>query len=450
MAHTEARPRHRRRVLILDDDPTGTQTASDISVLLRIGKDELDSLFAGPEQAAYVLTNSRSLSSDHALGLLRRVRRDAQAAAAARGESVAFILRGDSTLRGHVFDEISVFATEDSISLLVPAYPDAGRVTVDGIHYMTVDGRRVPVAQTEFARDPIFGYRSLRMSDWVTEVGGGTNTINASLSDLRGRGASWLASLLLAAAPGTVVVPDAETNDDLELILDGLLRAEAAGRRIVVRSAAPLASLRIGLSERRIEPGELDVGSSVLLICGSHTESSTRQLARLSEQTGVDPVFVPADLIDAADPAPTVARISAQISDGLHANSLTILATERIRRVEHQTLPAATMMMDSIVSIAQSVRDTVSAVICKGGITSAAIAKDGFDAGTAYVRGQVAGGVALWELPLRDRTIPYVVVPGNVGDDYTLARLVAELRSSDPGVTSGLAVRSTADGRPGS
>jgi uncharacterized protein YgbK (DUF1537 family) len=419
-----------RRVLILDDDPTGTQTASDVDVMLKIGEAEFDAFFASAQRCIYILTNSRSLNSEDAVSLLEQIRRQARAAATRSGESVAFILRGDSTLRGHVFDEVAVFSTDDSVTLLVPAYPDAGRVTLDGVHYMTVHGRRIPVARTEFARDPVFGYRSIRMVDWVAEVGGGTNASCVPLADLRHGGAAGLASLLLAAPAGAVLIPDVETDSDLAVIVDGLLRAEARGRDVVVRSAAPLASMRTGLAPRRIDPYEVEAGSSILVVCGSHTRSSTRQLSLVGEATGAEPIVVPSRLIDDPNPQPALEHIATQVLASLEQNPVTILATQRLRRREHQTLPAAARMMHGLVSIAARVKTEASAVVCKGGITSAAIAKEGFGATTARVLGQVADGVAIWELPLQERTIPYIVVPGNIGDDDTLADLITGLMPS--------------------
>ncbi|MFW1012928.1 four-carbon acid sugar kinase family protein, partial [Vibrio parahaemolyticus] len=52
---------------------------------------------------------------------------------------------------------------------IVPAFPDAGRVTIGGIHYMREGDDLRPVGETEFARDATFGYRSSALTAWVEE-----------------------------------------------------------------------------------------------------------------------------------------------------------------------------------------------------------------------------------------------------------------------------------------
>src|SRR5579875_1561803 len=100
----------RRRVVILDDDPTGTQTVADVEVILHPSLDAYRQFFAGPDRAIYVLTNSRSLNREGATGLVARIRDEVRLAAREARAGVAFLLRGDSTLRGHVFAEIDVLA----------------------------------------------------------------------------------------------------------------------------------------------------------------------------------------------------------------------------------------------------------------------------------------------------------------------------------------------------
>ncbi|WP_127933872.1 four-carbon acid sugar kinase family protein [Nonomuraea polychroma] len=221
-----------RRVIVLDDDPTGTQAAAGVPVLLDLDAALPDS---GP---CYVLTNSRALEEAEAVRLVRRLR--------ARFGPAEYVLRGDSTLRGHVFAEADALGAADGVLLFVPAYPGIGRVTVGGVHYVVVSGRRVVAADTEFAADPVFGYTARTMAGWAMEVGGREATTVALDAVRRGD----LAGIFRRAAPGSVVVPDVETDDDLAAIsaaLDDVTTAAGAGRLpVVLRCAAPLAALRAG------------------------------------------------------------------------------------------------------------------------------------------------------------------------------------------------------------
>ena len=51
-----------RRLVVLDDDPTGTQTVAGLPVLTRWAEDDLRWAFGQQVAAFFVLTNSRSLA----------------------------------------------------------------------------------------------------------------------------------------------------------------------------------------------------------------------------------------------------------------------------------------------------------------------------------------------------------------------------------------------------
>jgi DNA-binding FadR family transcriptional regulator/uncharacterized protein YgbK (DUF1537 family) len=415
-----------RRVLVLDDDPTGTQTVSDVEVMLRPSLPHYRRFFAGRDRAAYVLTNSRALPVEEAVALVLRIKAEAELAAAESAQEVAFVLRGDSTLRGHVFAEMDVFATEDSVGLFVPAFPEGGRTTVDGVHYLDSGDGRVPVARTEFARDTIFGYRSERLVDWVAEVGGGRGAVSVPLEELRRRGPEAVAQALLEASPGTVVLPDAETREDVEAIASGLLDAEEGGRRVVVRSGSTFAAIRAGLGAAEVWSVGLGARARVLVVCGSHTAAGSRQLEGLVSRTH-DPVVVPTGELLDGGPGAIVPGLVRRLAHDLESNRLAILATERIRRPEHGDLAAGARVMAAVTAAVAGVADRCDAVISKGGITSAQVATDGLSALSARVRGQLEPGVSLWDLSLTDgRRLPYAVIPGNVGHDDTLLDVAAK------------------------
>jgi len=75
-----------------------------------------------------------------------------------------------------------------------------------------------------------------------------------------------------------------------------------------------------------------------------------------------------------------------------------------------------------------------SVLLVKGGITSAVTLKVGVGAAEAEVLGPVEPGVSRWGAHWPDGApLDYLVVPGNVGDDDLLARLVDGIvRGSSP------------------
>ena len=228
------------RVVVLDDDPTGTQGVAGLPVVLNPGADTLrrtTQQWSGP---LWVLTNTRAMPAAAAVGLVRQIAADVRAVA---GPGTQLVLRGDSTLRGHVLAEIDALSPAGSVALFVPAFLDQGRVTVAGVHYVTVGGRRVPVAQTEYARDPEFGYRTSDLVEWVGEQEPGRPAAGMPLDVLRAGGPAALADLLVAAPDRCVVVPDAETTGDLEIIAAAWAQAQSRGRPVVLRCAATMASV---------------------------------------------------------------------------------------------------------------------------------------------------------------------------------------------------------------
>src|ERR687885_174981 len=154
------------KTVVLDDDPTGTQSASGVEVLL-VSDAELLTAALQRADSVYVQTNSRAIDEAAAVALVSRVRDDALEAGRRLDESIRFVLRGDSTLRGHVFAESEAFLDEDAVLLFVPAFPAGGRTTVDGVHRVLVDGVPVPAAETEYADDPVFPFRNSRLTDYV-------------------------------------------------------------------------------------------------------------------------------------------------------------------------------------------------------------------------------------------------------------------------------------------
>lgn len=410
------------RIVVLDDDPTGTQAAENVPVVFDYSVACLrETLHANP--ACYVQTNTRAMSQASAVALVRDVRAAAIEACDSLGVRARFVLRGDSTLRGHIFAETDVFCRPDSVILFAPAFPAGGRTTVEGVQRVRVDGRDVDAVDTEFARDPVFGYRSRTMRDYVAEIGAGRLTRIVPLSRLRAGGPDILARELISAPAGAVVVPDSVTNDDVGVVFNGLVAAWKQGRDVVVRGAAPIAALCAGaLSDGLLSAPPEGVAGPVLVACGSHTAATTEQLVQLAN-AGHRLVSIDTDKA-LSDPRSEILRVSRVAARSPLRTGVVVIATGRDRRTEHGTLAHGASVMKVLTGVVASVADEFGTVVAKGGITSAAVATDGLGARRAWVRGQLLPGVSLWDLESRLGNLPYAVVPGNVGGADTLIRLL--------------------------
>ncbi|MGK9149110.1 hypothetical protein KXS11_15870 [Plantibacter flavus] len=412
------------KTIILDDDPTGTQSASGVDVLLEWDAGLLEQTLRDAD-AVYLLTNTRAVSEAEAVALLERTRDDAEEAGRRLGEHLHVVLRGDSTLRGHVFPETAVFAGEGSVIVFVPAFPEGGRTTVDGMHLVRVGDTILPAHETEYAEDPVFPFRSGFLPDYVREQSG-RDARRFDLDDVR-TGASAFRTALREAAPGSVLLPDAATGDDVRVIARAITEAWADGADVVVRSASPLAAAIAGVeSDGLLEHPLLAAPTSTLLVCGSHTVGATRQLEAVEAVFGAA-LPVPTDEA-LQDAEATGSRIAEATHRRLLDTGFAAISSERVRDAAHNTLEHGERVMVALTTATAALRSAVEVVVSKGGITSAEVARLGLGARRARVLGQVLPGVSVWSLVTPEgQEKLYVVVPGNVGDPATLVDVLASL-----------------------
>lgn len=417
------------KTVVLDDDPTGTQSASGVRVLLKTSA-ELIAQALGDEDSVYVQTNSRALDEAQAVVLVERLKAEVEEAAKQLGTEVQFVLRGDSTLRGHVFAETDVFLSDDAVMLFVPAFPAGGRTTVHGVHLVQRGDEQVPAHQSEYAHDPVFPFQSGVLTEYVREK---SNRAPVHIPQEVVRSGD-LAEAFERAPAGSVILPDAETERDIVAIAAAVQTARRAGKDIVVRSASPLAAVLAGVgSDRLLEGPLIDEYPRVLLVCGSHTDGATRQLAEVEKGWG-EPVILPTDEA-LQNPTAAAARVTQAVRTRLVRSPLAVLTTERRRKGEHGTLEHGARIMEALTCSVRSLLPDVEVIIAKGGITSAEVARIGAGAASARVMGQLLPGVSVWRMCDRTgRELLYVVVPGNVGSDRTLVDVLAALRLSGQGL----------------
>lgn len=408
-----ARPGAPTRTVVIDDDPTGTQSASGVRVLFSWSTAELRDALRDAE-SVYVLSNTRAEDELTAVAIVSEIRDNARAAAAELGARVRFVLRGDSTLRGHVFAEADQLMTPGAVMLFVPAFPAGGRTTVDAVHYLEVDGVPTPVSETEFADDPVFGFENAHLAKYVREKSSRV-PVHVPLDEVRSGG---LPDVLRHAPAGAVVLPDVVTDDDVVRIAEAVTAVDAA-RDVVVRSGAPLAAALAGVTSDAAYAPAGPPPARTVLVCGSHTAAATAQLRRLEEEWG--PVLTLDTDAAMADPAAAGRELASRATLRLDEARLVAVASERQRRASHGTLDHGRKVMDALVACVAELATRADLVVSKGGITSAEVARVGIGSPSALVRGQVLAGVSVWQVHDEGgRELDMVVVPGNVGADTTL------------------------------
>ncbi|WKK70648.1 four-carbon acid sugar kinase family protein [Rathayibacter oskolensis] len=452
-AEAVARTRTERTpiLIVLDDDPTGTQSVAELPVLTAWSEDDLRWALQTGAPAVYVLTNTRSLAPGTAAALTREIVASTLAASRALEVPVAFVSRSDSTLRGHFpleTDEIAAAVGSVDAVILVPAFPDAGRVTIGGVHYMRGAEGLQPVAETEFARDSTFGYAHSDLREWVEEKTAGQwpaeRVVSLDLGTIRA-GAEAIAAVLAPLTGGVPVVVDAVTENDLRLLALGLAAAEEAGARLLYRVGPPFVRARIGqevhapLTAAEIFPEEApaDTARGGLVVVGSHVGLTSRQLARLAA-TGTLSAVLEIDVDAAVDPSRAPAHLASLVEEAARAlgdGDVAVHTSRSLRRTDdpQESLDISRRVSAAVVEVVQGVlaRLRPRFVIAKGGITSSDVASKGLSVRRAIVRGPMLPGiVSLWE-PVDGPAagIPYIVFAGNVGDDDSLAQVAAILRA---------------------
>ena len=438
------------KVVILDDDPTGTQTIHDLPVLTHWSVESLVAELAGEYPGFFILTNSRSLPEEEAIALAEEIGRALAEASRLAGVRAVVISRSDSTLRGHFPAEVDAVARSMGKGrlpyVLIPFFLEGGRLTVNDIHYVQEGDRLIPAAMTPFARDAAFGFTSSDLKAWVEEKTGGAiageAVVSLALDEIRGGDVEALVEKLLRVGPGGAVIVNCVSYRDLEVVVMALLAAEAKGAEFLYRTAASFVRSRLGIEAGvgLLDPERLVSASphGGLMVIGSYVPKTGRQIEALLALTSVAPVEVAvARLLDDdsrdAEIAAVTTRVDALLGGGLDV----ALFTSRhliTGRDSVDSLAIGKTVSDSLISIVGGLVVQPRYLVAKGGITSSDVATRGLGVKRAMVIGQAQPGVPAWRLGGETRYpgMTYIVFPGNVGDDEALARLARDLAKGNP------------------
>ncbi|AHK29122.1 hypothetical protein OPAG_02176 [Rhodococcus opacus PD630] len=445
---TDRLMRSHRRVLVLDDDPTGSQTAAGVPIATDFSPESIEWALREATPTAFVLTNARALDENTARELTRSIAQTASTVADRLGLQLSLISRSDSTLRGHfpvdvdVLTEVSAAGTPHAL-VLCPAYPAAGRITRHGRHLVRSGPGWVPVGETTYARDATFGFSASTLPDWVQERSHGrwaaTDITIISVTDIR-HGPEHISRLIGATASTldpTPVCVDAETEADLDVIAAALERCEKDGIRTIVRCGPSLARARGGLPHsNRISPEHLraaldpTTGPHGLVVAGSHVDLTTTQLRHLDDLTTVE--LSTADVVDAATRDAAIDRAVTECVSAL-ALSDVVLRTSRDVAVgvdEDDSLSIAATVAQALSTASSAVVAATPPrwVVAKGGITSADVITKVLRLHRAKVLGPILDGIVpVWVAESASGPL-CVVFPGNVGGPQSLREVVTVLR----------------------
>ncbi len=434
------------KLIVIDDDPTGSQTVHSCLLLTRWDVETLIYALQDESPLFFILSNTRSMDAARAASVTREIcvsLRGALDELNNQGWKITPIVvsRSDSTLRGHYPVETDIIAQElgpFDAHFMIPAFFEAGRFTRGNIHYLLADGKPVPVHETEFAGDSVFGFSTSCMPDYVEEKTRGR--IKAAqvqcftLDEVRGNCRHRLRQL----SGNVCCVVNCETLDDLNHFAGQLHAAMQDGKRFFFRSAASLLTALARLPAQPVKAE--DMGCYVrdqkpgVIVIGSHIAKTSAQLAHLQQHTGVQSILVNVERLNVSAShwaelaAPYVNSIVRQI-DAAHAHGKTVaIYTSRAELkfpTQAERLAFGERVSAFLMEIVQRLPRTIGFLISKGGITSNDVLSAGLDLRQSRVLGQIITGCSVIRCPANHGlfpNLPVVIFPGNVGDETALVK----------------------------
>ncbi|MBR1548084.1 MAG: hypothetical protein IJ637_05100 [Prevotella sp.] len=405
------------KMVVLDDDPTGIQTVHGCLLITQWDEESVRQGFADAEPFFYILTNTRAMTRDEAERVTREAMEMVVRVNADYGYRLIVVSRSDSCLRGHFPLETDVmrdclvrhgYAVAPKTPFC-PAFIEAGRVTIGGVHYMSDGERLVPVSETEFARDNVFAYHTSVLRDYISEKG---------------------------ANPDDYIIVNAQTYDELRAfaatILGGttahdcVLGSLAARQAVVIRSSSSLPKTISGIGDQPLLDRSILQQQGVgCFVVGSHVKKTTLQLECLLQAEGTCAIEVDVQRI-LDDPAALMLETQDIIRQVVEQRLTPVIYTSRqeIRLDDaDQRQHLGQRVSDFLVAVVRQLPFTPSYLVGKGGITSHDILTKGLGIRSARVLGQIVASVPC----VMARYFPYIIFPGNVGTESSLREVFLKL-----------------------
>lgn len=430
-----------KSIIILDDDPTGTQTVYNLPIVTSWSLSVLEEEFQ-KSPIFFILTNSRSLQVDEANELAETIGERLQTLSKKYNKELVVVSRGDSTLRGHYPNEVDALADglrlQSATHILAPAFFEGGRFTFNDVHYVKEGEEFIPANETPFAKDNTFGYQNANLIDWIVEKYQNTidpSKIESLTSDfLRTASTENIVEKIENTAKSHVVV-NATSYADLEAAALAILKSK---QTFLLRTSASFVNAITGIKAKEpLTKQEIlgnTKGTGSLTIIGSYVPKTTAQLNILKQHS--DAEFLELDVTNVKDDAlfqKEINAVSERVNQYLKENKEVVFHTSRTiikGDTKEESLAIVNKVSNGVISIVKQLKVKPKYIVAKGGITSSDVATKGLNVQRAHVLGQALKGVPVWKIGNETRfpEMPYIIFPGNVGSDDALYQLTKLLK----------------------
>ena len=439
--------KNNKKIVVLDDDPTGVQTVHDVSVYTDWSKESIKSGFEEKNKLFYILTNSRGFTIEQTIKAHKEIANTIAEVGRELNKEYIIISRSDSTLRGHYPLETKLLKDIENQNgkkidgeILCPFFKEGGRFTINNIHYVKYDNKLVPAGETEFAKDKTFGYTSSNMCEYIEEKTNGEfkkeNVTCISLDDIRSLNFDKIEKQLLEVNDFNKVVVNAIDYCDIKVFCIALYRAMAKGKTYMFRTAAAIVKVIGGITNQPLLTKEKmivkDNKNGGIVVVGSHTKKTTSQLESLKEVDGIEFIEFNSDLVlDEMKFEQEIKRVVSLSEKFISEGTTVVTYTKRKLLVvendsKEDALIRSVKISDAVQSLVGRLTVEPSFVIAKGGITSSDVGTKALAVKKANVMGQIKPGIPVWQTGDESKfpKTPYVIFPGNVGEISTLKEAV--------------------------
>lgn len=438
-----------KKIVVLDDDPTGVQTVHDIYVYTSWDEDTVTKGFLDENSMFFILTNSRGFTSDETKKVHEEIGKTLEKVSKATGKDYILISRSDSTMRGHYpLETMTLKNTIEKMSdkkfdgeIMSPFFMEGGRYTVENVHYVKEGQELVPAGDTEFAKDKTFGYKSSHIGEYIEEKTSGKfkaeDTIYITLKELRSLDITGITNKLLAVQDFNKIVLNAIDYSDVKVFIVAYIQALLQDKNFMFRSAAAVPKVLGGVTDvgllKKEQLIEEDNKNGGIVLIGSHVNKTTLQFEELKNT--VQPMeFIEFNqhlVVKENELEKEVERVINLAEEKIRSGQNVVVYTKRERfdldtDDKNKQLEISVKISDAVTSVIGKLGVKPSFIIAKGGITSSDVGTKALKVKKALVMGQVKPGIPVWMTGEESRfsQMPYIIFPGNVGEIETLKEIV--------------------------
>jgi len=438
------------KFIVIDDDPTGSQTVNDCLLLLKWDYSTLVKGFESKTNLFFILANTRSLEENDAKSTIEEICKNLQLVIASEKyeEEIIFISRGDSTLRGHNFLEpntINSCLGPFDATFHIPAFIEGKRLTINGSHFVD----QIPIDQTIFARDKIFGYETSNVKSILFQKSKSQINVddiqNLFLSDLEilnNEENNIVFKKLKNLKNNKHVILDVENYSQLKKF-SSIIKKLTKQKKFLFRTAASFISsisekksdlkddrffsnLRIRNKRKTFLPG--------LVIVGSYLELSTIQLKNLLDISECEPIeldvfeFFQITSLENNQEQRNLFKnkFLREIRFSFEKGKTPVLFTSRkFMCLDYsEQFNFYNSLASFIAELVEDLKYEIGYLISKGGVTTNVILSNGLNADFVYLEGQILTGISVVTYILKnDEKLPIITHPGNIGTKDSLVNI---------------------------